>query len=119
VPLIHSKPTFGYLFEVPGGPRFAYLTDTRGLPNDTQHFLQIIKPDGLAIDCSFPPSDQPKGHNDWTMALDCIQAVNPARAWLTHISHELDNWRQSTNPDLPHRVKVAQDGERVDFTRLS
>jgi phosphoribosyl 1,2-cyclic phosphate phosphodiesterase len=116
VPLIHSKPTFGYLFEVTSGLTFAYLTDTRGLPHDTQHFLQTIKPDGLAIDCSFPPSDQPRGHNDWTMALDCIEAVNPARAWLIHISHELDNWRLSTNPYLPNRIKVALDGDRADFT---
>jgi len=116
VPLLHSKPTFGYVFEVTGGPTFAYLTDTRGLPDDTQHFLQTIKPDGLAIDCTFPPSGQPKGHNDWTLALDCIQAVDPARAWLIHISHELDNWRQSTNPALPNRISVARDGDWVDFT---
>jgi phosphoribosyl 1,2-cyclic phosphate phosphodiesterase len=116
VPLIHSKPTFGYVFEVTGGPTFAYLTDTRGLPDDTQHFLQTIKPDGLAIDCTFPPSGQPKGHNDWTLALDCIQAVDPAQAWLIHISHELDNWRKNTNPALPNRITVARDGDWVDFT---
>ncbi len=119
VPLIHSKPTFGYVFEPASGPTFAYLTDTRGLARETQNFLQTVRPDGLAIDCSFPPSDQPKGHNDWTMALDCIRAVDPARAWLIHISHELDNWRLSTNPDLPAHIRVAQDGDRVDLTPSS
>ncbi|PHQ25755.1 phosphonate metabolism protein PhnP [Marinobacter guineae] len=116
VPLIHSKPTFGYVFEPAGGPAFAYLTDTRGLPRETRDFLQTMKPEGLAIDCSFPPSNQPKGHNDWALALDCIKAVGPARAWLIHISHDLDNWRLSTNPELPAHIRVAQDGDRVDLT---
>jgi len=116
LPLIHSKPTFGYAFELEGGPAFAYLTDTRGLPSETRDFLRAMKPDGVAIDCSFPPSDQPKGHNDWTMALECIEDVRPARAWLIHIGHELDNWLLETNPGLPSHIKVASDGECVDLT---
>lgn len=115
VPLIHSKPTFGYVFECASEPAFAYLTDTRGLPPDTQDFLKTIRLKGLAIDCSFPPSSKKQGHNDWTLALDCIQAVDPARAWLTHISHDLDNWRLSTNLKLPAHVQVAQDGDQIDL----
>lgn len=115
LPLIHSKITFGYAIELADGPAFAYLTDTRGLPLETGDFLRAMKPDGLAIDCSFPPSDEPKGHNDWTMALDCIEAVSPVRTWLTHISHELDDWRLSTNPDLPADIRVARDGEQASL----
>ena len=29
LPLIHSKPTFGYAIEDRQGPRFAYLTESR------------------------------------------------------------------------------------------
>jgi len=36
--LIHSKPTFGYAIEAPGGERFAYLTDTAELPPRTKCF---------------------------------------------------------------------------------
>lgn len=36
LPLIHSKPTFGYVFELAGEASFAYLTDTRGLPPETR-----------------------------------------------------------------------------------
>jgi phosphoribosyl 1,2-cyclic phosphate phosphodiesterase len=113
LPLIHSRPTFGYLFELADGPAFAYLTDTRGLPPETRDFLSAMVPDGLAIDCSFPPSDAAKGHNDWTLALQCIADVKPGRAWLTHISHGLDNWRLDTNPALPPHIRVASDGEQV------
>lgn len=115
VPLIHSKPTFGYTLELAGGPAFAYLTDTRGLPRETRGFLQTMRPDGLAIDCSFPPADKPRGHNDWPLALDCIAKTDPAQAWLIHISHELDNWLLCEPPALPPRVAVARDGERFDL----
>lgn len=116
LPLIHSKITFGYAFEHEDGCSFAYLTDTQGLPPETRDFLCAIRPDGLAIDCSFPPSAQPKGHNDWNLALKCIDDTGPARAWLTHISHELDNWRLNTNPELPAHIMVAADGETVNLT---
>lgn len=115
LPLIHSKVTFGYAFELAAGPAFAYLTDTRGLPRETCAFLRALKPEGLAIDCSFPPSDSPRGHNDWTMALECIEDVGPAQAWLIHISHELDTWRLNSNAELPSHIEVARDGEHVDL----
>lgn len=115
VPLTHSKPTFGYVFELAGGPAFAYLTDTCGLPRETREFLQQLNLGGLAIDCSFPPSGTPKGHNDWDTTLAIIAAVNPSRAWLTHISHDLDRWRLSTHPELPAHILVAQDRERVNL----
>ncbi|WP_404367444.1 phosphonate metabolism protein PhnP [Marinobacter sp.] len=116
LPLIHSKPTFGYAFELAGGASFAYLTDTRGLPPETRNFLLAMKPDGLAIDCSFPPSSKAKGHNDWNMTLKCIADTAPEQAWLIHISHELDNWRLHTNPGLPLHISPARDGEQVDLT---
>lgn len=40
LPLIHSKPTLGYAVEGPGGERFAYLTDTLGLPPSSLAWLQ-------------------------------------------------------------------------------
>jgi phosphoribosyl 1,2-cyclic phosphate phosphodiesterase len=38
LPLIHAKPTFGYLQEY-GVQRLAYLTDTKGLPSKTELLL--------------------------------------------------------------------------------
>lgn len=119
LPLIHSKLTFGYAFELSDGTSFAYLTDTRGLPPETRDFLRAMKPDGLAIDCSFPPSDKPKGHNDWTMAMACVEDTGPCKAWLTHISHELDDWLLIENPEMPAHLSVAKDGDRVDLPTKS
>lgn len=112
VPLVHSKPTFGYAVEAGDGTRFAYLTDTVGLPAQTEEFLLAWQADGMAIDCSFPPQESPpRGHNDWSMALATIERVAPRKAWLTHIGHDLDAWMLRNAPQLPEGVRVAVDGE--------
>lgn len=114
LPLIHSKVTFGYAIESSGGSRFAYLTDTLGLPPRTETFLRVWHPHGLALDCSYPPQDVPKNHNDWNTARAVIDKVCPQRAWLTHISHSLDRWLLSTGTSSTHAT-IAMDGDRVDL----
>ena len=112
VPLIHSKVTFGYAIESSSGIRFAYLTDTLGLPPRTETFLTDWHPHGLALDCSFAPQSEPKNHNDWTTALSVIDKVNPERAWLTHISHTLDAWLLGKG-ELSSRAAIAMDGDQA------
>ena len=118
LPLIHSKPTFGYAVEADDSTRFAYLTDTQGLPPHTEAFLKAWRADGLALDCSYPPQDEPpRGHNDWPMALAAISSVCPRRAWLTHIGHDLDAWILQAAPVLMENLSLAQDGEQIEFRR--
>lgn len=113
VPLRHSKITFGYCIEC-GTGRIAYLTDTAGLPPETEALLSAWQPTILVIDCSYPPqTDSPQSHNDLTLALAVIAAVRPQRAWLTHIGHELDAWLKDAGHTLPPRVFIARDGERI------
>lgn len=116
VPLVHSKPTFGLALANRQGQRFAYLTDTVGLPPATAAFLRDWQPDALALDCSHPPQPAPpRGHNDWPQALADIAHVRPRRAWLTHISHDLDTWQLALQPPLPAGVHLARDGEIIDL----
>ncbi|PKO84655.1 MAG: phosphonate metabolism protein PhnP [Betaproteobacteria bacterium HGW-Betaproteobacteria-11] len=114
LPLIHSKVTFGYAIEDCHGARFAYMTDTVGLPPRTEEFLMEWGPHGLAIDCSHPPQTEPKNHNDWILALGLIDRVKPRRAWLTHISHTLDAWLLDTSPPLALDIHVARDNVVID-----
>lgn len=110
VPLTHSRPTFGYLFQC-GGIRVAYLTDTVGLPDDTAAWLQREPPDLLVLDCSFPPAaSTPRNHNDLTRALETIHSLPVKRAVLTHIGHDLDAWLMDGANALPARVVAGRDG---------
>ena len=120
VPLNHSKPTLGYCLD-DGGTRLAYLTDTLGLPPETERFLRSWEPDVVILDSSHPAAfTTPRNHNTITQALDIIARLNPPRAYLTHISHELDAECLAVPPPLPPKVRIAQDGETLeDWDRLS
>ncbi len=110
LPLVHSKPTFGYLLEG-NGRRIAYLTDTVGLPDSTRERLQDTALDVLVLDCSQPPRDTPpRNHNDLTRALQSIDDLRPEQAVLTHIGHELDAWFMQAPRKLPGNVCLARDG---------
>ncbi len=110
LPLYHSKPTFGYLFS-DGSSSVAYLTDTVGLPPDTQARLQKQPLDLLVLDCSYGPvPEAPRNHNDLTRALETIASLNVRKAVLTHIGHEFDCWLMEHQNELPENVVVGFDG---------
>ncbi|WP_341964390.1 phosphonate metabolism protein PhnP [Pseudomonas sp. RC10] len=113
LPLLHSKPTLGYLLEG-GGRRTAYLTDTVGLPNDTAAYLRERAVDVLILDCSMPPQPQtPRNHNDLNLALQIIEDLQPGQGVLTHVGHTLDAWLMAHERELPGHVIVARDGMQV------
>lgn len=119
LPLIHSKVTFGYAIEDTNGQRFAYLTDTAGLPPHTEDFLSDWQPASIALDCSLPPQfDLPRNHNDLTLALKIMEKIAPAKIWLTHVSHQLDAWLMENIDDLPARMVVAHDSQIVSDADL-
>ncbi|TWC43007.1 phosphonate metabolism protein PhnP [Pseudomonas sp. SJZ079] len=102
LPLTHSKPTFGYLFESEGR-RLAYLTDTVGVPAASEaHLLAAGRLDVLVLDCSTAPQPQaPRNHNDLTRALQVIERLQPSEAVLTHIGHSFDAWLLEHPEALP------------------
>ena len=117
VPLVHSKVTWGYCLEHEGS-RLAYLTDTVGLPPKTLEFLVDWKPTMLVLDCSYPPRSEPSDHhNDFSQAMECIRAIGPQHAWLTHIGHELDIWLNERGDKLPPNVAVSRDGMVIHDTQ--
>ncbi|GAA0783837.1 phosphonate metabolism protein PhnP [Marinobacterium sediminicola] len=108
LPLIHSRVTQGFLIRH-GDWRLAYLTDTRGVPEQTMKRLQDEPVDELVLDCSEPPRvPAPRNHNDLTLALAVWRQSGAKRLWLTHISHRLDLWLQQGG-ELPDGVYVASD----------
>ena len=109
VPLSHSRPTFGYVFER-NGRTLAYLTDTLGLPDETLTFLTSNPLNVMIIDCSYAPdmSEPPGSHNNLKDVMELHQKIEPSRTILTHIGHELDNW-MNANP-LPKDIEAGHDG---------
>jgi phosphoribosyl 1,2-cyclic phosphate phosphodiesterase len=121
LPLNHSKPTFGFLFEEQrsaGTPRrIAYLTDTLGLPTASAAHLRAGGAlDVLVLDCSVEPQPQPPhNHNDLTRALEVIEQLQPGEAVLTHIGHSFDTWLLDHPDALPPGVSLAADGRVFDL----
>lgn len=113
LPLVHSKPCFGYVFEE-GSGKIAYLTDTVGLGADTYAWLKQQSLDYCIVDCSHPPRDTaPRNHNDLNTALQMCEGLTIGTLLLTHIGHEMDNWFMSHPASLPENVKVARDGQSL------
>ncbi|MCY1538689.1 Phosphoribosyl 1,2-cyclic phosphate phosphodiesterase [compost metagenome] len=115
LPLNHSKPTFGYLFEGLGadgkGRRIAYLTDTLGVPPASCVALLEQPLDLLVLDCSMAPQPQaPRNHNDLTRALEVVERLQPGETVLTHIGHGFDAWLLDNPAALPAGVSLGFDG---------
>ncbi|KAA8999023.1 phosphonate metabolism protein PhnP [Affinibrenneria salicis] len=111
IPLNHSRMTWGYLIAWQA-IRIAWLTDTKGLPENSYDFLRRQRITGLIVDCTWPPGPA-KNHNNIHEAIALCRAIQPERAWLTHIDHALDEWLLSHS--LPAGIAVAQDNQRLSF----
>jgi phosphoribosyl 1,2-cyclic phosphate phosphodiesterase len=110
LPLIHSKVTFGFVFEHQD-QTVAYLTDTKGLPPKTLAWLAKVNLDLMVIDTSYPPGVEGLGHNNLDETLTLQAILKPARTVLTHIGHDFDVWLSQNT--LPNTVMAAVDGKVV------
>ncbi|WP_108447004.1 phosphonate metabolism protein PhnP [Halomonas denitrificans] len=110
VPLNHSKPTLGYCLD-DGDRRLAYLTDTLGLPAETERFLRDWRPDVVVLDATHPAAHAaPRNHNNLPLALQILERLAVPCAYLTHIGHDLDAERLEATTPLPPGVHFAHDG---------
>ncbi len=87
----------------------AYCTDLTEISAQGYQILQDVEI--LIIDClrhAYAPT-----HLSLGQTLDVIAKVNPTKAILTHMSHELDyDWLKN---NLPARVVPAYDGMQLEF----
>ncbi|MBA55904.1 MAG: phosphonate metabolism protein PhnP [Pseudomonadales bacterium] len=109
IPLIHSKPTFGYCFDI-NGQRLAYLTDTKGLPPTSLEFLKSSNLDLLLLDCTYSPDENLPGHNSIEDVLWIDHQLQPKTMVLTHIGHGMEEWLAEHQRSLPDHFLVARDG---------
>jgi phosphoribosyl 1,2-cyclic phosphate phosphodiesterase len=105
IPLIHAH------FDVLGFRigDVAYCTDVSQVPRESWPRLQGLRV--LVLDAlRFKPHP---AHFGLEQALDVIRQFMPERAYLTHMSHELEH--ETVNRMLPANVQLAYDGLSFDF----
>jgi len=105
IPLLHAHfNVFGFRID-----DVAYCTDVNRFPERSWPLLEGLKV--LVIDAlRFKPHP---AHLSIDEALEVIRKVRPARAYLTHMGHEVDH--ETTNRRLPPGVELAYDGLQFEF----
>lgn len=105
IPLIHAHfSVFGFRID-----DVAYCTDVNRIPPESWRLLEGLRV--LVLDAlRFKPHP---AHFSLNEALEVIDRLKPERAYLTHMTHELDH--ETTNKLLPPGVELAYDGLRFEF----
>ncbi|MDB0055885.1 MBL fold metallo-hydrolase [Akkermansiaceae bacterium] len=101
--------THGFRFDHPDSLSFAYISDVKEIPEESRALLRGI--DILIID-SLREQEHPT-HLSVAEALEIIELLGSPRAYLTHISHELDCATLSAK--LPDSISIAYDGLTLDL----
>src|SRR5947209_8304 len=105
IPLVHAHfNVFGFRID-----DVAYCTDVNRIPKESWPLLEGLRV--LVLD-ALRPKPHP-AHFGLEEALDAISRVRPGRAYLTHMSHELEH--EATNRMLPPGVELAYDGLKFEF----
>ena len=101
--------THGFRFDHPGAKSLVYISDVKTIPTKS---LNLIKgSDILIIDALREKSHST--HMSVAEALESVEALKIPRAYLTHISHELDCATLSAK--LPNSISIAYDGLSLDL----
>ncbi len=105
IPLLHAHfNVFGFRIG-----DVAYCTDVSRFPDRSWPLLEGLKV--LVLDAlRFKPHP---AHLSINEAVEIISRVKPARAYLTHMGHEIDH--ETTNRQLPPGVELAYDGLQFEF----
>jgi phosphoribosyl 1,2-cyclic phosphate phosphodiesterase len=105
IPLLHAHfDVFGFRIG-----DVAYCTDVNEIPRASWPRLEGLRV--LVLD-ALRPKPHP-AHFGLDQALDVIDRFRPERAYLTHMSHEMDH--ETINAKLPPHVRLAYDGLSFEF----
>jgi len=100
----HKLPVLGFRTG-----KLTYLTDTNFVPDEEME--KIKGTEVLVINAL--RREKHISHFNLREALELISAIQPARAYLTHISHAMGLYRE-VEKELPENVFLAYDGMTID-----
>ena len=86
------------------GRRAVYATDCSRIPPESMEAMRGC--DVFIVD-ALRHTEHPN-HFSLAQALDAVEQIDPTRAFLTHLTHDLGH--AETEADLPTRVRIATDG---------
>lgn len=107
IPLIHGPYCNVYGYRI---GNVAYCTDTNRIEPASMELLEGL--DVLVLDAL--RTTKHATHFSVGEALDVIERLGPKKAYLTHLSHELDY--MTFHRELPEHVALAYDGLRIPLT---
>lgn len=101
IPIMHGMlPILGFRFG-----NLAYLTDVHTIPEESWPLLEGVE----VLITTALKKEEIFGHMNLEQALEFIERVNPKRAYLSHVGHELGR-ESEIAPLLPGHVTLAYDG---------
>lgn len=101
----HELPVFGFRID-----KFSYLTDANMIPDESMSLLEgsrIMVINALR-------KEKHLSHFSLDEALDVIAHINPEKAYITHIGHEM-GLHAEVSRELPGNVELAYDGLILDL----
>jgi len=106
VEVYHDKlPVFGYRIG-----DFSYITDANFISDDA--LAKVYGSRALVLNALQKKSHP--SHFTLTQALEQIDRINPEKAYLTHISHNM-GLHDAVSKDLPDNVYLAYDGLKLNL----
>lgn len=106
IPVIHGDWTIlGFRIG-----RFAYITDTNGIPPASMKLLEGI--DVLALDGLRPSPPHPT-HFTIPEAIECARAIGARQTYLIHLTHDISH--SEFGSTLPEGVALAWDGLTLEI----
>lgn len=106
IPVFHYKlPVFGFRIG-----NFSYITDAKTIPTESYSLLKDL--DVLVIN-ALRRTDH-FSHFSLAEALTEIEKINPKKAFLTHIGHQLGK-HVDVEQELPKNVHLAYDGLTIEL----
>jgi len=104
IPAMHGRtPVLGFR-----AGRVAYLTDFSQVPEESKRLLRGL--DHFILDAlRYVPHPM---HSNVEQSLALVEELKPARAWFTHICHDLGH--AATNAKLPANVRLSYDGLKLE-----
>ncbi len=105
IKVLHGKLSiFGYRFD-----KFAYLTDVSFIKEKEKRKLKNLN---VLVINALRIAEHPT-HFNLAKALDFIKEINPKKAYITHISHQL-GFHKTVEKQLPKNVFLAYDGLEIE-----